>query len=66
MENMSDADREVRIQELRKLVKQGEYQIDPQRTAARVVDEHVSEPSMAEENTLSVAASVPGSTAQPK
>jgi hypothetical protein len=66
MQNMSDADREARIHELRKLVKQGEYQIDPQRTAARLVDEHVAEPSTTEENTLSVAASAPSSAVLPK
>ncbi len=63
---MSDTDREARIQELRKLVKQGEYQIDPQRTAARLVDEHISEPSPAEENKLSIAASVPSSATSSK
>lgn len=66
MENMSDADREARIQELRKLIEQGEYQIDSQLTAARLVDEHVSEPAKPEENTLSVAASVPSSAAPSK
>jgi hypothetical protein len=66
MQNMSDADREARIQELRKLVKQGEYQIDPQLTAMRLVNEHVTEPSTAEENTLSAAASAPSSATPPK
>jgi hypothetical protein len=61
MENLSDANREARIEELRKLVKQGEYQIDPQLTAARLVDEHVSERSTTEENTRSVAATAPSS-----
>jgi hypothetical protein len=62
MENVSDAKRQARIEELRKLVKQGGYQIDPQLTAARLVDEHVSERSTTEENTRSVAATVPSST----
>jgi len=66
MENVSDANREARMQELRRLVQQGEYQIDPQQTAARLVDEHVSEPSATEENTLSVAMSAPSSTVPPK
>jgi hypothetical protein len=65
MENPSDTNREARIQELRKLVKQGEYQIDPQKTAARLLDEHVSERSVPEEKILSVAASAPTSTVQP-
>ena len=66
METLSDAHREARIQELRQLVKQGEYQIDPQLTAARLVDEHVSERSPTDENARSVAATAPGSTTPPK
>jgi hypothetical protein len=66
MENVSDAKREARIEELRKLVQQGEYQIDPQLTAARLVDEHVSERSATEENTRSVGATAPSSTTPPK
>jgi hypothetical protein len=66
MENVSDARREARIEELRKLVMQGEYQIDPQLTAARLVDEHVAERSTTEENTRSVAATAPSSTTPPK
>jgi len=66
MENLSDADREVRIQELRQLVKQGEYQIDPQKTAARLLDEHVSERAAPDEKILTVAASAPSSTVPPK
>lgn len=57
MQNMSDADREARIQELRRLVKQGEYQIDPQLMAARLVEEHRLERAANEENALSLAAS---------
>ena len=66
MENVSDANRETRIEELRKLVKQGEYQIDPQLTAARLVDEHISERSTTDENTRSVAATAPSSPTPPK
>ena len=66
MENLSAANREARIQELRTLVEQGEYQIDAQKTAARLLDEHVSERSVPEEKILSVAASAPSSTVGPK
>jgi hypothetical protein len=65
-ENVSDANREVRIQELRNLVKQGEYQIDPQQIAARLLAEHLVDTSTAKENTLSVAASAPNPMIAPK
>ena len=63
---MSDTEREARIQELRNLVKQGEYQIDPQQTAARLLDEHLTDRPAAEENSLSAAASAPNPTTPPK
>jgi anti-sigma-28 factor FlgM len=66
MENVSDAKREAFIQELRNLIKQGEYQIDAKLTAARLVDEHVSAEPLIEEKTLRAAASAPSSTIPPK
>jgi hypothetical protein len=63
---VSDADRELRIQELRNLVKQGEYQIDPQQTAARLLAEHLADGSIPKENTLSIAASAPNPMIAPK
>jgi hypothetical protein len=63
---MSDAIREARIRELRNLIKQGEYRIDAQQTAARLLDEHLAGRATSEENALSAAASAPSPATPPK
>jgi len=42
---MLEKDREDRILEIRQLLDSGEYQIDPGKVAARLVDEHLTPPA---------------------
>jgi hypothetical protein len=48
---MADTDREARILELRRQIESGEYQIDNQRLAARLIDEHLSDRDVSEDES---------------
>jgi hypothetical protein len=63
---MSDANREARILELRHLVEQGEYQINSEQIAARLLDEHLTVRPTTGQNALGAAASAPSPTIPPK
>jgi hypothetical protein len=42
---MPEKDREDRILEIRQLLESGEYQIDPGKVAAHLIDEHLTPPA---------------------
>jgi hypothetical protein len=42
---MPESDREDRILEIRQLLERGEYQVDPAKVAANLVDEHLTPPA---------------------
>ena len=52
---MPDDDREARLQELRRLVQAGEYQIDPQEVAASII-RNSEKPEAAEPTPISKTA----------